>query len=149
MNKLPATLDAEKRARMFANFEKQQVMRLFNARITRVEAGEVQIEFPYQNSLTQQNGYIHAGVLSTVMDSACGYAAFSLMAPGCGVLSIEFKVNFLSPAQGELFIATGKVIRAGRTVTVCSGEVLAVQNGTQKPAAVMQATMMTVEQRND
>ncbi len=149
MNQETSALDAEVTAKIHASFQLQQVMQLLNARLRSVKPGETSIEFPYQKALTQQNGYIHAGILSTVVDSACGYAALSLMPPACGVLSIEFKVNFLSPAIGEFFIATGKVVRAGRNITVCSGEVMAITPATHKVVAVMQATMMTVENRND
>lgn len=145
---IDAVLDPVVETRIQTSFERQQVMRLIQARLLKVAPGEAQIEFPYRVELTQQNGYIHAGILSTVMDSACGYAAYTLMPPGSGVLSIEFKVNFLSPATGEKFIGIGRVIKAGRTITACSGEVLAVEKGTQKLVAVMQATMMTVEKRN-
>lgn len=144
----PAVLDAAFQSRIFASFERQQVMRLLNARLVAVEPGLARIELPFSTTLTQQNGYIHAGILTTIADSACGYAAFTLMPPGSGVLSIEFKVNFLSPALGEKFIGTGKVIRAGKTITVCSGEVHAVNGGTEKLVAAMQATMMTVEKRD-
>jgi uncharacterized protein (TIGR00369 family) len=142
-------LDANLEALVFANFERQQVMQLLNARLIKVCPGEVHIEFPYHKVFTQQNGYIHAGILTTLVDSACGYAAYTLMPSNTGVLSIEFKVNFLSPAIGEKFIGIGKVIKAGRTITVCSGEVRAVENGAEKLVAVMQATMMTVVKRND
>lgn len=144
----PAVLDAAFQSRIFASFERQQVMRLLNARLVAVEPGLARIELPFSTTLTQQNGYIHAGILTTIADSACGYAAFTLMPPGSGVLSIEFKVNFLSPALGEKFIGTGKVIRAGKTITVCSGEVYAVNGGAEKLVAAMQATMMTVEKRD-
>lgn len=144
----PAVLDAAFQSRIFASFERQQVMRLLNARLVAVEPGLARIELPFSPTLTQQNGYIHAGILTTIADSACGYAAFTLMPPGSGVLSIEFKVNFLSPALGEKFIGTGKVIRAGKTITVCSGEVYAVNGGAEKLVAAMQATMMTVEKRD-
>jgi uncharacterized protein (TIGR00369 family) len=143
-----SALDPALEARIYASFERQHVMHLLHARLLKVAPGEVHIEFPYDESFTQQNGYIHAGILTTVMDSACGYAAFTLMPPGSGVLSIEFKVNFLSPATGEKFIATGKVIKAGRTITPCTGQVFANNFGEEKLVSVMQATMMTVEKRN-
>lgn len=143
-----ASLETELETRLYASFERQHVMRLLNARLVKVAPGEARIEFPFSTTLTQQNGYIHAGILTTAVDSACGYAAFTLMPPGSGVLSIEFKVNFLSPALGEKFVAIGKVLRAGKTITVCNGEVYAVSDGAEKLVAAMQATMMTIESRN-
>ena len=139
--------DNELEARVRTSFERQQVMRLLNAQIQKILPGEVQIKFPYQLSLTQQNGYIHAGIITTILDSACGYAAFSMMPPSKSVLSIEFKLNLLSPAVGESFIGIGKVIKSGRTITVCSGELLAVESGKKKVVAIMQASMMAVERR--
>jgi uncharacterized protein (TIGR00369 family) len=143
-----SALDPALEARIYASFERQHVMHLLHARLAKVVPGEVHIEFPFDESLTQQNGYIHAGILTTVMDSACGYAAFTLMPPGRGVLSIEFKVNFLSPAIGEKFLASGKVIKSGRTITPCSSQVFANNFGEEKLVAMMQATMMSVEKRN-
>jgi uncharacterized protein (TIGR00369 family) len=142
-------IDAGFEARVRTGFERQPVMLLINARIIKVVPGEVHVEFPFNKSLCQQNGYIHAGVLTTVIDSACGAAALSLMSPENGVLSIEFKVNFLSPAIGDKFLGIGRVIKAGRNITVCSGEALSFVNGTEKLIAAMQATMMTVAKPND
>ena len=102
------------------------------------------IEFSYDTSLTQQHGYVHAGVVTTVVDSACGYAAYTLMASDSEVLTIEYKVNFMYPARGERFKGIGRVLRSGRTVTVCSGDVVAVENGKEKVVATMLATMISV-----
>jgi uncharacterized protein (TIGR00369 family) len=110
-----------------------------------VEPGAVDIALPFDPRLTQQHGFLHAGAIATVADSACGYAALSLMAPGFAVLSVEFKINMLAPASGRLFLATGRVLRAGRNITVCAGEVRA--DGGEKIIAAMQATMMAVENR--
>ena len=104
--------------------------------------GEVVIEFSYDQSLTQQNGYIHAGVVTTVVDSACGYAAYTLMPADSDVLTIEYKVNFMAPAKGETFRSIGKVIRSGRTITVCTGDVVAIEDGKETVVATMQATMI-------
>ncbi len=142
-------LDAEQEARMIASFQNQEVMQLLKVRVIKIGLGVAHFEFPYDRSITQQNGYIHAGILTTVVDSACGCAAFSMMPPNSGVLSIEFKINFLSPAVGEKFITIGKVIKAGRNITACTGEVFAVSDGIEKLVAIMQATMMTVANRND
>jgi uncharacterized protein (TIGR00369 family) len=124
-------------------------MSTINARMTKVAPGEVHIELPFDPALTQQHGYIHAGIITSIVDSACGFAAYSLMAATSGVLTVEYKVNFLSPAKGERFIAIGRVIKPGRTLTICNGEVLAVEGGEQKLVALMQATMMAVPARSD
>ena len=131
------------------SFDKQQIMRTLGARLTRVEPGEVEIELPYREALTQQHGFLHAGVVTAVLDSTCGYAAFSLMPAGAGVLSVEFKVNLLAPAQGELLIARGRVLRAGRTLSVCQADATMRSAGQDTPVATMLATIMTVTARSD
>ncbi len=131
--------------RVRASFAKQTFMATLGARLERVEPGAVDIALEHRDDLVQQHGFLHAGVLATIADSACGYAALSLMAPGFAVLSVEFKINLLAPAAGRRFVAAGRVIRAGRTLTVCSGEVRA--DGAAKPIAAMQATMIAVENR--
>jgi uncharacterized protein (TIGR00369 family) len=131
-------------ARIRSSFEKQGVMKTIGAALTKIAPGEVVIEFFYDTSLTQQHGYVHAGVVTTVVDSACGYAAYTLMAPDSEVLTIEYKVNFMYPARGERFKGIGRVLRSGRTVTVCSGDVVAVENGKEKVVATMLATMISV-----
>jgi len=139
---LPA--DPHFEARVRSSFAKQGIMATVGARLNRVVPGEVEIEFPFSLTLSQHNGYIHAGVMTTVVDSACGYAAYTLMPANADVLSIEYKINFMSPAIGESFKGIGRVVKAGRTITVCAGEVIAVANGQEKVVAVMQATMITV-----
>lgn len=120
-------------------------MNLIGARLALVEPGIVEIALPYRADLTQQNGYLHAGIVTTIADSACGYAAFSLMPAGSGVLSVEFKVNLLRPAQGESFVTRAEVIKAGRTLTVVRADVFAVAtNEGRKLVATMQGTMMCV-----
>jgi uncharacterized protein (TIGR00369 family) len=128
--------------RVRLEFTAQQVMQLINARLVGVAPGLIHIEMDYQPGLTQQNGYLHAGILSTLVDSACRFAALNLVPAGSQVLSMEFKVNFTSPARGEKFLASGRVIKPWRTLVVCSGEVLAFQDGNETPVALMQATMM-------
>ena len=126
-----------------SNFAQQPVMNLIGARLALVEPGVVEIELPFRADLTQQNGYIHAGVITTIADSASGYAAFSLMPAGSGVLSVEFKVNLLRPALGELFVARAEVIKAGRTLTVVRADVFATgANAEKELVATMQGTMM-------
>ncbi len=122
-------------------------MTTLGARLTSVEAGRAVIELPFRKDLTQQHGFLHAGALAAIADSACGYAALSMMSADAAVLSVEFKINLMKPAAGESFRATGEVVRAGRTLTVCSGEVQAVDAGRMTVIALMQATMMAVRDR--
>jgi uncharacterized protein (TIGR00369 family) len=122
-------------------------MATLGARLAAVRPGEVVIEIPFRADLTQQHGFLHAGVVTAVVDSACGYAALSLMPPGAAVLSVEFKLNLLAPAAGARFQAVGRVLRAGQTLTVCAGEARAEREGGSALVAVMQATMMTVRDR--
>jgi len=122
-------------------------MATIGARLSRVEAGEVDIELNMRDDLVQQHGFLHAGVLATAADSACGYAALSLMPAGAAVLSVEFKINLLAPAAGDRIMARGRVIRAGKTVTVCWGDVTAYAGDTDRVVATMVGTMMTVRDR--
>ena len=131
-------------ARVRRGFSLQQLMTTINAIMTKVAAGEVHIELPFSPALTQERGYVHAGIITAIVDSACGFAAYTLLPATSGVLTVEYKVNFLSPARGERFIGIGRVIKPGRTLTVCQGEVLAVEGGEQKQVAAMQTTMMAV-----
>jgi len=135
-------------SRVRASFDKQQFMATIGARLLRVEPGEVDVEVATRGDLTQQHGFLHAGVVASAADSACGYAALSLMPAGAAVLSIEFKTNLLAPATGDRIVARGRVIRAGRTVTVCWGEVIAyASDNSERLVATMVATMMTVVDR--
>ena len=131
-------------ARVRSSFDRQAFMKTVGARLVSVEPGVVVIEWPFSSELTQQHGFLHAGVVTAVADSACGYAAFSLMPDGAAVLSVEFKVNLMKPAAGERFRAVGRVLRAGRTLTVCSAEVQAYRGGEETTIAVLQGTMMAV-----
>ena len=125
------------------SFAKQAIMSLIGARLARIEPGVVEIELPFRADLTQQDGFLHAGVITTVADSAAGYAAHTLMPAGSRVLSIEFKVNLLRPARGELFVARAEVIKAGRTLTVVRADVFATGASSEKElVATMQGTMM-------
>lgn len=128
--------------RVRASFQQQSIMATIGASLRAVAPGAVEIELPYRADLCQQDGFLHAGIVTTVLDSACGYAAYTLMPPGARVLSVEFKVNFLAPAVGERFIAQGKVVRAGRALTVCSGEVVAVTQDGERTVVLMQAAVM-------
>jgi uncharacterized protein (TIGR00369 family) len=124
-------------------------MRTLGARLTRVAPGETEVTLPFREDLTQQHGFLHAGIVTTIADSACGYAAFSLMPPDAAVLTVEYKVSLLAPARGDALVARGRVIRAGRTLTVCVGEVVALSDGAEKAVATMLATMMTLRERPD
>ena len=136
--------DTDFEARVRASFARQRVMETIGARLTRVAPGEVEIELHFREDLTQQHGYLHAGVVAAVVDSACGYAAMSLAPAGAEVLSIEFKLNLLSPARGASFVARASVKRAGRNVTVCTGDLYAREGSSEKTVATMLATMMIV-----
>jgi uncharacterized protein (TIGR00369 family) len=133
--------------RVRASFERQRAMHTIGARLVRVEPGEVELELAFRDDLTQQHGYLHAGIITTLIDSACGYAALSVMEPGAAVLSVEYKVNLLAPAIGERMRAVGRVVKPGRTLVICTGEVIAVANGAESVVTIMQATMMAVRGR--
>jgi uncharacterized protein (TIGR00369 family) len=124
------------------SFALQTIMNLIGAELTRVEPGIVEITLPYRSDLTQQHGHLHAGVVTTIADSACGYAAYSLMPAGSEVMSVEFKVNLLRPARGEAFMARAEVIKAGRTLTVVRADVFSTISGNQELVATMQGTMI-------
>jgi uncharacterized protein (TIGR00369 family) len=133
---------AEDVARSFAQ---QPIMNLIGARLMLVEPGVVEITLPYRADLTQQHGYLHAGVVTTIADSARGYAAFSLMPAGSNVLSVEFKVNLLRPAQGVEFVTRAEVIKAGRTLTVVRADVFGIgANDDKELVATMQGTMICI-----
>jgi len=138
----PACADFEARTR--ASFGLQRVMKTIGAELVSVSAGEVVIAMPFREDLAQQHGYIHAAMITAIVDSACGFAAYTLMPESVAVLTTEYKVNFLAPAEGQTFLAYGRVIKAGRTLTVCAGDVV---NQAEKPVATMLATMMTVTGR--
>ena len=140
--------DQDFAARVRSSFGRQQAMALLGAQMTEVQAGMTEITLPFRDALTQQHGFVHAGIITAIADSACGYAALSLMPPDAGVLTIEFKVNLLNPAAGERFVARGRVVKPGRTIMVCTGEVVAERaDGAQQTVALMQATMMVVRDR--
>lgn len=143
----PKTSDFADRVR--SSFVAQQLLVSIGARLASVEPGAVVIELPFRADLTQQHGFVHAGIVTTIVDSACGYAALTLMPADAAVLTVEYKVNFMAPAAGESFVATGRVIKPGKTLTVSAGEVTAVQEGEARVVAVMQATMMAVRDRPD
>lgn len=124
------------------SFAKQSVMGLIGAELARVEPGIVEITLPYRADLGQQNGYLHAGIVTTIADSACGYAAYSLMPPNSSVLGVEFKVNLLRPARGELFLATAEVVKSGKTLTVVRADVFGIEGDRRELIATMLGTMI-------
>ncbi len=125
-----------------ASFARQGVMQTIGAELERVAPGAVDIVLPYRADLTQQRGYVHAGIITTIADSACGYAAFTLMPAGSEVLSVEFKVNLLRPAAGERFVAEGRVMKPGKTLTVARCDVFGWEGDEAKLVATMLATMI-------
>src|SRR5215470_6007773 len=126
------------------SFDSLTFMRTVGARLQRVAPGEVEIDLLFRDDLTQHHGYIAGAVLTAIVDAACGYAAMTLMSSGGSVLTIEYKVNFLSPAQGERMVARARVVRPGRTVSVCSGDVVAIAGANEKLVATTLATMAVV-----
>lgn len=135
------------RSRVAESFSRQRAMETIGARLSRVDYGIVEIELPFDERLTQQHGFLHAGIISTALDSACGYAALSVMPEDAAVLTIEFKVNLLSPGTGETFLFRGEVTKPGRTIVVADGRAYALGEGPAKLIASMTGTMMTVRGR--
>ena len=142
----PQDVDFDNRVR--ASFARQQVMQTLGIDIVRLAPGEIELAMAYNAAYTQQHGFIHAGILSTAMDSACGYAAFSLMPPDAAVLTVEFKINLLAPAAGERFLFGGRVIKPGKTLTICEAQAFAVTDkGGQRLIATMTGTLMAIYDR--
>lgn len=138
--------DPDYEAKVRSSFVRQSIMGLIGATLGRVEPGYVEIELGWRADLTQQHDFLHAGVTTTIADSAGGYAAFSLMPPGSSILTVEYKVNLLAPAAGERFLATGKVLRPGRRITTCEIEVVALRGEERKPCLIgLQTTMCLPE----
>ncbi|GJM40977.1 MAG: thioesterase [Ardenticatenaceae bacterium] len=126
-----------------ASFARQGFMAFLGAELTAVSPGEITIELPVSATLSQQHGFVHAGATTAIVDTACGYAALTLMPPGSEVITVEFKMNLLAPALGVKMIASGRVVRPGRTLTVCQGELFGEDEaGTRKRCALMTATLI-------
>ncbi|HEY3399225.1 MAG TPA: PaaI family thioesterase [Geothrix sp.] len=132
--------------RITTSFKAQGLMATLGATMVLVSEGEVHIALPFSERLSQQHGYVHAGAITSILDSACGYAALTKAAPGCEVVTAEFKINLLRPAIGDRFLAIGRVQNAGRSLTVCTGEVQAFSGSGSAPkvVALMQATIATL-----
>ena len=135
--------------RVRASFERQQAMALIGASLPVIEPGYTEIHLPYRPEVTQQHGYIHGGVVGMIADSAAGYAASTLTAHETGVLTVEYKLNLVAPAEAQLLIAEGSVIRYGRTLIVTKADVFAVKDGKKTLCAVMQQTIMTVHGKKE
>lgn len=129
------------------SFGRQAFMSTLGARLTRIDAGQVEIRLTPRPEITQQHGFVHAAAVAAIADSACGYAAFTLMPEGTGVLTTEYKINLLAPARGGELIARGRVVKEGRTLTVCQADVIAVSDGVERAVAVLLATVMTIRDR--
>ena len=130
------------------SFERQGAMQTIGAQLIRIEPGAVDIGMNWAQALTQQHGFLHAGMVSTALDSACGFAALSLMPANAAVLSIEFKINLLAPAKGQSFRMEGRVIKPGRTILVTEGRAFAINDGHEKLIATMGCTLTCVQGRD-
>jgi uncharacterized protein (TIGR00369 family) len=135
------------RAIATATFEQQRAMKTLGISIARLEPGEVDLAMPYSVDLTQQNGFVHAGIITAGLDSACGIAAFTLMPDGSDILTVEFKTNLLAPARGERFAFRATVVKPGRTLTVCEGRAYALRDGIETLIATMTGTLMALPRR--
>src|SRR5882762_4104650 len=135
------------RAVATATFDRQQAMRTLGISIARLEAGEVDLSMPYSRAWTQQNGFVHAGIITAGLDNACGIAAFTLMPSGSDILTVEFKTNLLAPAKGERFAFRALVVKPGRTLTVCEARAFAVHHGVESLIATMTGTLMALTRR--
>jgi uncharacterized protein (TIGR00369 family) len=134
--------------RVRASFSRQRVMQTLGISIARLEAGDIELTMPFDPAYTQQHGFIHAGVVAAALDSACGYAAFSLMPADAAVLTVEFKINLLAPAKGQQFKFRARVVKPGRTLTVCDAQAFAEAQGTDaRLIATMTGTLMAVFER--
>src|SRR4051812_43907173 len=128
-------------------FERQRAMHTLGISMARMEPGEVDLAMDYAAEFTQQNGFVHAGVITAGLDNACGIAAFTLMPAGSDILTVEFKTNLLAPARGERFVFRARVVKPGRTLTVCEAQAFAEHGGTENLIATMTGTLMALPRR--
>ena len=142
-------LDPEYAVRVRESFARQGLMLNLGARLAEIKPGAIEIRVGYREDLTQQHGYFHGGVSATIADTACGYAAYTLTAADATVLTVEFKVNMLAPAQGEELIARARVVRSGRTLTVCMADVFGRKGDAETHCATMVATIMSLAGKSD
>jgi len=136
--------DSAFRERVQSSFDRQQCMATLGIVISRIESGFIELVMPYAEAYTQQHGFVHAGIISTALDSACGYAAFSLMPVEAAVLTVEYKINLLAPAKGEEFIFRAEVVKPGRTLTLCDARAYGRIAGSKKLIATMSGTLMAL-----
>jgi len=139
--------DPEYRTRVQESFQQQAFMSTLGVELTSVEPGYCEMRLPFKASLTQQDGYFHAGIMATIADNSAGYAAFSLMQSGANVLSVEFKVNLLAPGKGEFLLAKAKVIKNGRTLKICQTEVFNEKEGELTLCAIATVTLIEIQSR--
>lgn len=135
------------RERIRQNFERQAALRTIGAELTRVQHGIVELELPFDVKLTQQHGILHAGIISAALDSACGFAAYSVIDPDASILTIEFKVNLMSPGRGDRFLFRGEITKPGSNIIVADGRGYAISDGPAKLIASMTGTMMVIRGR--
>lgn len=135
--------------RLRDSFNRQAAMRTIGGTLTRLEPGYAEVRLPFRDDLTQQHGFIHGGITGMIADSACGYAGYSLMPADASVLTVEYKINMLAPAQGEALVARARVLKPGRSLVVTQCDVFAVHNGAEKLCAVMQQTLMVMHGVSD
>jgi len=136
-------------SRVQESFVRQRFMSFIGATLKKIEPGFCEIHLPYSETLTQQHGFFHAGIVSTLADNAAGYAAYSLMASDSSILTAEFKLNLIAPADGELLIGRSQVLKYGRTLTVCRSDVFIVKDGKEKLCAAAQSTLMELRGSSD
>jgi uncharacterized protein (TIGR00369 family) len=131
------------------SFTRQKFMELINAKLVKVEPGFCEIHVPYDVNITQQHSFFHAGIVGTIADNAAGYAAFSLMDKNSSILTVEFKLNLIAPADGELLIGKSNVLKYGKTLTICRSDVFIVKNGVEKLCAASQSTLIELPNKSD
>lgn len=136
-------------ARIKDSFDRQKFMSLIRAKLIKIEPGFCEIHVPYHIDITQQHGFFHAGIVGTVADNAAGYASYSLMGAHSSILTVEFKLNLIAPADGELLIGKSYVLKYGRTLTVCRSDVFIVKDGIEKLCAASQSTLIELHNKND
>jgi len=147
MTYTPRFPDFESKVR--ASFARQGFMRTLNAELSKVEPGFCEIIIPFDETLTQQHGFFHAGIVATIADNAAGYAAFSLMEENSSILTVEFKLNLLAPADGDALIGRAEVLKSGKTLTICRTDVYVRKNGVEKLCAACQSTLIELKDTAD
>jgi len=147
MKYTPKDIDYELKVK--DSFRRQKFMELINAKLVKIEPGFCEIHIPFNVNITQQHSFFHAGIIGTIADNAAGYAAFSLMDKASSILTVEFKLNLISPADGELLIGRSNVLKYGKTLTICRSDVFIMKNGAEKLCAASQSTLMELQNRSD